>query len=116
MKSDPRDVLPLPTGVFHILLSLADGERHGYSISKEVELSTDGAVRLGPTSLYRHLKQLRNDGWIAELEGSDPEDPRRRSYRLTPWGRRIAQAEAARLTQTVRLAKARSLLPMETTL
>lgn len=96
---------------FHILLALADGERHGYSITKEVEEETEGAVRLGPGTLYRMLKQLLDDEWIVEVERNDADDPRRRYYRLTPRGRRIAQAEAARLANLVRLARTRRLLP-----
>ncbi len=96
---------------FHILLALADGERHGYSITKEIEEETDGAVRLGPGTLYRMLKQLLDDEWIVEVERADESDPRRRYYRLTPRGRRIAQAEAARLANLVRLARTRRLIP-----
>jgi DNA-binding PadR family transcriptional regulator len=103
--------LPLSAGVFHILLSLAEIDRHGYGISKEVEASTEGAIKLGPTTLYRTLRQLHADGWIEELEGADDQDPRRRSYRITPRGRRVAQAEAMRLAQSLRLAKSRNLLP-----
>jgi DNA-binding PadR family transcriptional regulator len=110
--SDPRALLPLSASAFHILLALADTERHGYSISKEVEESTDGVVKLGPGTLYRVIKQMLDDGWIAEVDREDPEDPRRRFYRLTPWGRRIAQAEAHRLEQLVRTAHERNLLPM----
>jgi|SRR5579884_3676716 len=110
-RSDPAAVLPLSTGVFHILLSLAAGDCHGYRISKAVEASTEGMVKLGPTSLYRYLRQLESDGWIEEVAGVDSEDPRRRSYRLTAWGRRIALAEALRLAQTLRLAKSCNLLP-----
>ncbi len=96
---------------FHILLALSDGERHGYSIIKEVEEDTEGAVRLGPGTLYRMLKQLLDDGWIAEVDRVDENDPRRRYYRLTPRGRREAQTEASRLANLVRLARARRLLP-----
>jgi DNA-binding PadR family transcriptional regulator len=96
---------------FHILLALADGERHGYSITREIEEETDGAVRLGPGTLYRMLKQLLDDEWIVEVERADESDPRRRYYRLTPRGRRIAQTEAARLVNLVRLARTRRLIP-----
>jgi DNA-binding PadR family transcriptional regulator len=96
---------------FHILLALADGERHGYSIIKEVEEETEGAVKLGPGTLYRMLKQLLDDAWIAEVDRVDENDPRRRYYRLTPRGRKVAQAEAARLANLVRLARTRRLLP-----
>jgi DNA-binding PadR family transcriptional regulator len=110
-RDDPADVLPLSTGVFHILLALASGDCHGYAISKALEASTRGTVTLGPTTLYRYLRQLENDGWIVEVPGTASEDPRRRSYRLTPRGRRIAEAEALRLAETVRLAKTLNLLP-----
>jgi DNA-binding PadR family transcriptional regulator len=101
----------LSPAAFHILLALADGERHGYSIAKEVENATDGADTLGPGTLYRHLKQMLADGWIQDVGRTDPDDPRRRYYRLTPRGRRIAQGEAARLETLVRLARSRRLLP-----
>jgi DNA-binding PadR family transcriptional regulator len=108
---DPALLLPLGARPFHILLALADGERHGYSISKEIEETTGGAIRLGPGTLYGLLKQMLDDGWIAEAPHRDGEDPRRRSYRLTAWGRRIAAAEAARLADLVRTARSRRLLP-----
>ncbi len=100
--------LPLSTSGFHILLALADGERHGYAISKEVDDATRGAVSLGPATLYRTIKQFLADGWIAEV-GDD--DDRRRTYRLTARGRRVAQAEAERLEAVVRVARERHLLP-----
>lgn len=96
---------------FHILLSLAEAPRHGYSIIKEVEEETAGAVRLGPGTLYRMLRQLLDDAWISEVDKSDEADPRRRYYRLTPRGKKVAQEEAARLANLVRLARARRLLP-----
>ncbi len=101
----------LSPAAFHILLALADGERHGYSIAKEVESATEGAASLGPGTLYRHLKQMLADGWIHDVGRTDLDDPRRRYYRLTPRGRRIAQAEAARLETLVRIARSRKLLP-----
>jgi DNA-binding PadR family transcriptional regulator len=102
---------PINPGIFQILLALADGEQHGYSIAKAVEAASEGAVSLGPTTLYRYLKQLADDGWIEELDLVDPNDPRRRIYRLTPRGRRVAQAEALRLAQALRVAKACKVLP-----
>jgi DNA-binding PadR family transcriptional regulator len=110
-SDDPRAFLPLSASSFHILLALAQGERHGYSISKEVETATEGSVHLGPGTLYRLIKQMLADGWIGEVHRTDPEDPRRRYYRLLPWGRRIAAAEAQRLADLVRVAQARDLLP-----
>ncbi|HTU69012.1 MAG TPA: PadR family transcriptional regulator [Candidatus Baltobacteraceae bacterium] len=107
---DPRALVPLSSSAFYILLALAAEERHGYSIAKEVEDATNGSVHLGPGTLYRLIKQMVTDGWIVEVDRVDSEDPRRRYYRLTPWGRRIARAEAARLADAVRTAMDRRLL------
>lgn len=111
LRRDPAQALPLSTPAFYILVSLADGERHGYSINREVEESTNGCVRLGATTLYRYLRQMHADGWIEEVDGSGADDPRRRSYRITSWGKRVAQAEAMRLADVLRVAKSRMLLP-----
>ncbi len=107
MPNDPR-ALSVPA--YHILLALADGERHGYSIIKEVEEATGGSVRLLAGTLYRLLKEMSADGWIVEAQGDD-EDERRRYYRLAPRGRRVAIAESERLEALVRVARARKLLP-----
>jgi len=109
---DPSGLLPLPQSAFHILLALADGERHGYSITKEVGESTQGKIRLGSGTLYRQLRQMCTDGWITEIERDDDDAMGRRYYKLTPWGRRVAQAEAARLAELVDLARSRRLLPV----
>lgn len=109
-RKDAAAVVPLGASAFHILLALADGERHGASIAAEVDEATAGAIHLMPGALYRYLKQMTQDGWIVEHEADD-EDGRRKYYRLTPWGRRIAQAEAQRLDAVVRLARSRRLLP-----
>jgi len=109
-RKDPAALLPLGASAFHILLALADGERHGTSIAAEVDEATEGAIHLMPGALYRYLKQMTADGWIVEHEAED-DDGRRKYYRLTPWGRRIAQAEAQRLETVVRLARSRRLLP-----
>jgi DNA-binding PadR family transcriptional regulator len=108
--ADPRSVLPLSPSAFHILLALADGEKHGYSISKEVDSATEGTVKLPPGTLYRLIKQMVVDGWITETESGDG-DQRRRTYRLAERGRKVAQAEAARLAELVRIARERKLLP-----
>jgi DNA-binding PadR family transcriptional regulator len=100
---------PLSASGFHILLALADGERHGYAIAKEIDDATQGAVSLGPATLYRTIKQFLADGWIAEVDGAG--DDRRRVYRLTPRGRRVAQVEAERLEAVVQVARERRLLP-----
>jgi DNA-binding PadR family transcriptional regulator len=104
--------LPLTPAVFHIMLALADGERHGYSILREVERYTEGRLKLGPTTLYRSIRQMLAAGYIAEAEARpDPEldDERRRYYRLTETGRRLALAETARLARLVSLAQSTSL-------
>jgi DNA-binding PadR family transcriptional regulator len=109
----PEGWLPLTPAVFHILLALADGERHGYGIMQEVLARTDGALRLGPGTLYGSIKRMLADGLIAESgERPDPalDDERRRYYRLTDLGRRVATAEAERLARLVAVATAKRLL------
>ncbi|HET9111802.1 MAG TPA: PadR family transcriptional regulator [Ktedonobacterales bacterium] len=104
--------LPLTPAVFHIMLALADGERHGYSILREVERYTEGRLKLGPTTLYRSIRQMLAAGYIVETESRpDPEldDERRRYYRLTDVGRRVALAETRRLARLVSLAQSTSL-------
>jgi DNA-binding PadR family transcriptional regulator len=102
-------VLPLSSAVFYILVSLADGERNGAAITREVEELTSGEVTLPPGTLYRLIKQLVSDRWIEDA-GGDEEDQRRRYYRLTPRGRKIASLEAKRLEDLVRVSRARRLL------
>jgi DNA-binding PadR family transcriptional regulator len=107
--------IPLP--VLHILVALADGERHGYAIMQDVAARTDGAVRLGPGTLYGSIKRMLHDGLIEELdERPDPEedDVRRRYYRITPRGRRVAREELGRLAALVRRARAAGLVPKTT--
>jgi DNA-binding PadR family transcriptional regulator len=110
---DPRAALPLSTAAFHIMLALAEADSHGYTIGKQIEAQTGGAVRLGPATLYRTIKQLLVDGWITEVTRDEEsgDDERRRYYRLTPHGRRIAEAEAHRLEDLVNIARSRRLLP-----
>jgi DNA-binding PadR family transcriptional regulator len=103
----------LTPAVFHILLALADEERHGYGIMQEIALRTDNQVQLGPGTLYGTIKRLLADGLIEESdERPDPEldDERRRYYRLTELGRRAASAEAQRLAQLVRVSRQKRLL------
>ena len=114
----PGAQLPLSPAVFHILLALADEERHGYGIMQEVERRTHGAVQLGPGTLYGAIKRLLTNGLIDEVdERPDPElnDERRRYYRLTVFGVGVLSAEAARLDEMVRQARAKQLLPNPTT-
>ena len=106
---DVRSFLPLTPAVFHILLSLADEDRHGYGIAQNVETATHGDVQLGPGTLYGTLDRLEGAGLVAETD-QRARDERRRYFRLTPLGRTVARAEARRLEQLVGLARAKSLL------
>lgn len=109
----PDDFLPLTPAMFHILLALADRERHGYDIMREVDERTEGKVRLGPGTLYGSIKRMLGDGLVEELdERPDPEldDERRRYYRLTDLGYRVAVAEAERLAHLVKSARIKKLL------
>jgi DNA-binding PadR family transcriptional regulator len=110
--SDSRTARPLTPAMFHILLALAGGERHGYAIMREVDALTGGALRLGPGSLYGSIKRMLAEGLIEECaERPDPAaDERRRYYRLTDRGRRAAGAEARRLEVLVIAARGRRLL------
>ena len=104
---------PLTPAVFHILLSLADGEKHGYAIMQEVAERTSGAMVMGPGTLYGTLKRMLEAGLVEESgERTDPkiDDQRRRYYRWTSRGRRAATAEAERLAALVQTARAKSLL------
>jgi DNA-binding PadR family transcriptional regulator len=110
---DPEELLPLSPAVFHVLLALADAERHGYGIIKEVEARTEGRVRLGPGTLYGSIKRMLEEGLIEESDerpDSALDDERRRYYRLTGFGRRVASAEAERLDGLVAAARAKRLL------
>ena len=105
--------LPLSPAVFHILLALADEDRHGYAIMRDIETRTDGVVRVGPGMLYGSVKWLLADGYIEESprRPRSGEDERRRYYRLTARGRDLLRAEAARLEAAVGLARSRRVLP-----
>ena len=104
---DPQSFLPLPTATLHILVALGSGEKHGYAIMGEVEALSDGAVRMGPGTLYGSVKRLLADGLIEESEERpDPEldDQRRRYYRLTGLGEQVCAAELQRLRALLRRA------------
>lgn len=112
-KRDPRQQIPLTPAVFHILLALADGEKHGYAIMKEVQDATGGQVTMGPGTLYGSLKRMLKADMIRESsERADPDldDSRRRYYELTAHGRRVMEAEAQRLAQAVRWARQKKAL------
>lgn len=99
---------------FHILMSLAEEERHGYAIIKDVEASTEGELRLSPGTLYRTLQRMLEEGLIVESNRRPAralDDERRRYYRITPQGVAAARAELRRLTQLVRLGRERGLKP-----
>ena len=111
---EPGDFLPLTGDTFDVLVSLADGDRHGYAILREVAERTSGRIRLSPSTLYAVIKRLLESGLIEELsERPDPahDDERRRYYSLTTLGRLVAQAEAARLSRLLADARASGLLP-----
>ena len=108
-KRDPASLLPLTPAMFHVMVALADGQTHGYAIMKDVEQLTEGAVRLSTGTLYGIIKRLLNDGLIRESAGVSSGDERRRSYELTAFGRDVARAEAARLQQTLAMARRKAL-------
>jgi len=103
----PDDHLPLTPALFHVLLALADGQKHGYAILKEVEARTEGRVQLSTGTLYGIVKRLLADGLIADSATGSTD--RRRAYRLTPFGRQVAHAEAARMQALVDAAQAKNL-------
>jgi DNA-binding PadR family transcriptional regulator len=110
---DPQSLLPLPVSEFQILLALADEERHGYAIKREVSDRTGGEVQLGPGTLYGSIKRMVAGGLIEESdERPDPDvdDERRRYYRITSLGRQVAVAEARRMERLVGIARAKRLL------
>jgi DNA-binding PadR family transcriptional regulator len=102
---NPNDLLPLPTAWFHILVALAEGERHGYSIMQDLETRTGGKLRVGPGTLYAALKRLAGEGLVQECEETETAGERRRVYRITPFGREVARAEMKRMEVLVRQAK-----------
>jgi len=106
---DPQSLLPLPPATFHILIALAAGDRHGYGIIQDVALATNGELKLSAGTLYRSIQRMLEQGMVIETrDRPEPEedDERRRYYRITKFGHEVATAEARRLTQMVRLARA----------
>jgi len=100
--------LPLPPPVFHILLTLSQGERHGYALKREVLRRTNGKLNLGAGALYGSIARMVERGLVEESETRPDlhlDDERRRYYRITPLGRRVAQAEAMRMRDLVQLAE-----------
>lgn len=106
-EKGPEEHLPLPSATLHILVALTGGEKHGYAIMSDVERLSDGAVRMGPGTLYGSIKRMLSDGLIEETaERPDPalDDQRRRYYRLTALGRKVCTAELQRLETLIRRA------------
>jgi DNA-binding PadR family transcriptional regulator len=112
--ADPEALLPLPPVTFHILVALAGDDLHGYAIMREVAERTGGALKLGAGTLYRSIQRMLDQALITEVTtrpAPDLDDERRRYYRLTPFGRLVAMAEAGRLARMVKLARASGLAP-----
>jgi DNA-binding PadR family transcriptional regulator len=114
VSNDADALLPLPPVTFHILVALAEEDRHGYAIMQDVELRTGGSIRLSAGTLYRSIQRMLEQGLLAEVTARpapELDDERRRYYRLTTFGRTVARAEARRLAQMLKLARASGLLP-----
>lgn len=111
-----RKLDPLPSAAFQILLSLADADLHGYGIMRQVEEQTNGRVRLGPGTLYSSIQAMLEEGLIEEVNGNSAHETgqeRRRYYRLTSSGRKLARTEAERLAELLRVARAKKILKGE---
>lgn len=114
MNSDIDALLPLQPATFHILVALADGDRHGYAIMQEVSERTGGRLTLSAGTLYRSIQRMLEQGLLSEVRQRPPaqnDDERRRYYRITPLGTAVARAEARRLAEMLKLARARGLAP-----
>jgi DNA-binding PadR family transcriptional regulator len=114
VNSDIEALLPLQPATFHILVALADGDRHGYAIMQDVAERTGGTLKLSAGTLYRSIQRLLEQGLISEVRqrpSAQHDDERRRYYRLTAMGTAAAKAEARRLTEMLKLARARGLAP-----
>ena len=115
---NPSETLPITTLTYHILLALADHDRHGYSIIKEVEERTGRTMQIETGALYHAIRRMKTEELIEPLparERTPDEDSRRRTYRLTRWGRDVLAAESARLRQLVDIAEAKQVLQARTT-
>ena len=111
--TSPHDFIPLTPPVFHILLAISDGARHGYAIIKEVEVRSQGDVRLSTGTLYAAIKRLLGDGLIEETDSGKAVanvDERRRYYCLTALGRKVARAEVNRMIELVNVAEEKRLV------
>jgi len=114
MDPRPESLLPVPPAAFHILMSLADEDRHGYGIIQDVAARTGGELKLSAGTLYRSIQRMLEQGLLVEIQerpAPELDDERRRYYRITPFGEAVARAEARRLTELLRMAKASGFVP-----
>ena len=110
----PEDLLPLPPATFHILMAVADEDRHGYAIIQDVAARTGGELKLSAGTLYRSIQRMLEQGLLVETQerpAPELDDERRRYYRITPFGAATARAEVTRLNQLVKLARACGFAP-----
>jgi DNA-binding PadR family transcriptional regulator len=108
MTDSPESLLPLQPTTFHILLSLADEDRHGYAIILDVAARTNGELKLSAGTLYRSIQRMLEAGLIIETKtrpAPEMDDERRRYYRITPFGTAVAQAEAGRMRSLLKMAR-----------
>jgi DNA-binding PadR family transcriptional regulator len=113
-RTEVDSLLPLPPATFHIMVALADEDRHGYAIIQDISERTRGELRLSPGTLYRSIQRMLEQGLIVETHdrpAPELDDERRRYYRITPLGAAVAKAEARRLADLVRMARARGFAP-----
>jgi DNA-binding PadR family transcriptional regulator len=114
ISKEAAGLLPLPPATFHILLAVADEDRHGYAIIQDVAARTNGELKLSAGTLYRSIQRMLEQGLLVETRDRpdpDEDDERRRYYRITALGGAVARAEARRLSQLVRMARARGFAP-----
>jgi len=114
VNRDIAALLPLPPAAFHILVALADNDRHGYGIMQDVAERTGGTLKLSAGTLYRSIQRMLDQGLIGEVRqrpAPEDDDERRRYYRITAFGTAVAKAEARRLADMLKLARARGLAP-----
>lgn len=113
-KHEIDSLLPLPPATFHILMAVAGEDRHGYAIIQDVAIGTGGELKLSAGTLYRSIQRMLEQGLIVETRdrpSPEEDDERRRYYRITALGTAVAKAEARRLTQLVRMARAKGFAP-----
>ncbi|HVT39333.1 MAG TPA: PadR family transcriptional regulator [Gemmatimonadaceae bacterium] len=111
---DAATFIPLPPATFHILLAVAQDDRHGYAIIQDVAERTGGELRLSAGTLYRSIHRMLEDGLIVETRdrpAPELDDERRRYYRITKLGKAVARAEASRMSQLVRMARSQGVVP-----